>query len=58
MERAHLCQRVIDIIEGVKEDMLFLHPETAFLKERIAVIIAPWHVFFLDGSPDMSALHR
>ena len=55
-ERADLRQRVIDIVERIQEDVLLLHPEPAALKERVAVVVPPRHVFLLERAPDAAAL--
>ena len=48
--------RVVDIIEGIEEDMLFLHPEAAALEERVAVVVTPRHILPFDLAPERPAV--
>ena len=57
-KRVKLSHSVIDIIERIQEDVLFLHPETAALQEFVPAVAAPGHVFFLYLSPDPAPVRR
>ena len=57
LKGAHLCHRVIHIVERIQEDMLLFDPECSTLEELISCIISPGHVDLLQTAPDCSPLH-
>ena len=56
LEGVHLGQGVFQVIEGIKEDVLLLHPEAALLQEGHPVVVPPGHVGLLDLPPYGAAL--
>ena len=56
LESAGLGQGVLNVVEGVHEDVELLHPEAALLQEGVAVVVPPGHIGPLDLPPDRPPL--
>lgn len=55
LKSTHLSQSIVNVVEGIDEDMRLLHPESATLQEITSGVASPGHVFALQIAPDLTA---